>query len=110
MTETVYHVYLVRTGEQGNRVRGGEREVTSPVEGYELDFYDSGVWLTREQGRNFFPYEQIRTIREHPAVSEDDEADADAESAGREVGAGSPAETGDSGGEDEGAEEDMLEE
>jgi hypothetical protein len=46
--------------------QGGERQVTSPVDGTDLDFYESGVWLTRDTGRNFFPYEQIRTIREHP--------------------------------------------
>ncbi|USZ67832.1 hypothetical protein NGM10_13995 [Halorussus salilacus] len=72
MSENVYSVYLVRTAEQGNRVRGGERQVTSPVEGTELDFYESGVWLTRETGRNFFPYEQIRTIREHPEGRRDE--------------------------------------
>lgn len=66
MPESTYSVYLVRTAKQANRVRGGERQVTSPVEGTALDFYDSGVWLTRESGRNFFPYDQIRTIREHP--------------------------------------------
>lgn len=71
MGDAIYSVYLVRTGEKGNRVRGGEREVTSPVEGHELDFYDSGVWLTRETGRNFFPYDQIRTIREHPEGMDD---------------------------------------
>lgn len=73
MSENVYHVYLVRPN-SGDRVRGGEREITSPVEGYDVDFYDSGVWLTRETGRNFFPYEQVRTIREHPAVQTEDEA------------------------------------
>jgi len=57
-----YSVYLV----QHPGSQGGERQVTSPVGGTDLDFYESGVWLTRETGRNFFPYEQIRTIREHP--------------------------------------------
>ena len=62
MPESTYSVYLVRrNGEQG-----GKREVTSPVPGHELEFYDTGVWVTRETGKNFFPYEQIRTIREHP--------------------------------------------
>ena len=73
MTERVYHVYLVRTSDRGDRVRGGEREITSPVEGYDVEFYESGFWLTRETGRNFFPYEQVRTIREHPAVQDDEE-------------------------------------
>jgi hypothetical protein len=62
MPESTYSVYLVQhRGEQG-----GKRQVTSPVEGHRLEFYDTGVWLDRETGRNFFPYEQIRTIRERP--------------------------------------------
>lgn len=55
-----YDVYLVHDGEHG-----GKQHVTSPVTGTRLDFYDGGVWLTRAEGRNFFPYDQIRTIREH---------------------------------------------
>ncbi|WP_276301714.1 hypothetical protein [Halorussus lipolyticus] len=62
MPESIYSVYLV----QGSGEQGGKRQVTSPVGGHELEFYDTGVWLDRETGRNFFPYEQIRTIREHP--------------------------------------------
>ena len=62
MSESTYSVYL--TERQGSQ--GGERQVTSPIKGTELDFYDSGVWLTRETGRNFFPYGEVRTIREHP--------------------------------------------
>lgn len=62
MTESTYSVYLVRRGEE----QGGKRAVTSPVTGHELTFYDTGVWLDRETGRNFFPHEQVRTIREHP--------------------------------------------
>lgn len=119
MPESTYSVYLVqRHGEQG-----GQREVTSPVRGRELDFYETGVWLTRETGRNFFPYEQIRTIREHPAEGSDaegrdaEERDADeqtAESGG--PGDGGGASDGDEPGEstggepgDPGAEEEMLE-
>ena len=93
MGDAIYSVYLVRTGEKGNRVRGGEREVTSPVEGHELDFYDSGVWLTRETGRNFFPYDQIRTIREHPegadgqrGARDQESSDASGRNQGGEVG------------------------
>jgi len=96
-----YSVYLV----QHPGSQGGERQVTSPVGGTDLDFYESGVWLTRESGRNFFPYEQIRTIREHhddgsergDAASESDgEADGDERTEGR----------GDDGDEDESARED----
>lgn len=107
MPESNYSVYLVqRHGDQG-----GKREVTSPVSGNRLDFYDTGVWLDRETGRNFFPYEQIRTIREHPEGEHDAGAEGNAES---EDDAESE---GDAGGEraaaaggDTGAEEDMLEE
>jgi hypothetical protein len=94
MPESTYSVYLVqRHGEQG-----GKREVTSPVEGHELEFYDTGVWLDRETGRNFFPYEQIRTIREHPGGERQARGD------------GVQAERADALEGDTGAEEDMLEE
>jgi hypothetical protein len=29
-----------------------------------VDFYDSGVWVTHADGRDFFPYERILRIRE----------------------------------------------
>ncbi|UPV74567.1 hypothetical protein M0R89_00510 [Halorussus limi] len=96
MSESVYSVYLVqRPGEQG-----GKREVTSPVRGHELKFYDSGVWLDREEGRNFFPYDQIRTIREHPEDRGDERAD-DERADDEQVR--TPDES------DAGAEEEMLE-
>lgn len=103
MSERTYSVYLVeRAGSQG-----GERQVTSPVRGTALDFYDSGVWLTREAGRNFFPYDQIRTIRERTdGESEAGAADEEGASEGTgDVGdaAGDPSER------EEGAEEDLLE-
>ncbi|WP_433624220.1 hypothetical protein [Halomicrococcus sp. NG-SE-24] len=60
MGEKVYDVYLVPS-ERGD----GDRNIVSPVEGHEVEFYETGVWLAREGGRNFFPYAQIRTIREH---------------------------------------------
>ncbi|MFH5798873.1 hypothetical protein [Haladaptatus sp. CMAA 1911] len=60
MPDNEYDVYLVPTGK-----RGGEQNIVSPVEGDDLEFYETGVWLRRKGGRNFFPYEQIRTIREH---------------------------------------------
>jgi hypothetical protein len=118
MPESTYSVYLIeRRGEQG-----GKREVTSPVRGHALDFYDAGVWLDRETGRNFFPYEQVRTIREHPegqapehatepiTESESDEGEDDS---GTEAGPGAEAEPepgADSATEgDPGAEEEMLE-
>ena len=107
MSQSTYSVYLVEHGESG-----GKRHVTSPVEGHELEFYDTGVWLDRETGRNFFPYEQIRTIREHPAeggpehegerATESDEIDGESTETDPES---DPGVEGDSG-----AEEDMLEE
>ncbi len=94
MSESVYSVYLVqRHGEQG-----GKREVTSPVKGHKLEFYDTGVWLDREAGRNFFPYEQIRTIREHPEGQHSEQAST------------AQTQTPEGGGGDAGAEEEMLEE
>lgn len=61
-----YSVYLVPTRSRDDRnAQAEERPIVSPVTGHDLDFYDSGVWLSRENGRNFFPYAQIRTIREH---------------------------------------------
>ncbi|WP_202935091.1 hypothetical protein [Halorussus amylolyticus] len=92
MSSHTYSVYLV----QHPGSQGGERQVTSPVSGSALDFYESGVWLTREEGKNFFPYEQIRTIREHPG------GDSETESS-------DSGEHGDDSVRDEGAEEDMLE-
>jgi hypothetical protein len=63
---TEYDIYLVPTRNREDRNQEAEdRPIVSPVTGHEIDFYDSGVWLTRESGRNFFPYEQIRTITEH---------------------------------------------
>lgn len=65
---TEYSVYLLPTTSRDDRnVAAEERPIVSPVNGHTIDFYDSGIWLHRDGGRNFFPYEQIRTIREHPA-------------------------------------------
>jgi len=108
MPDNTYSVYLIeRHGEQG-----GKREVTSPVSGHELDFYDSGVWLGRETGRNFFPYEQIRTIREHPEGQAPEHAtEPISESGENDRGdEGCSGGTGDRTSEgDPGAEEEMLE-
>lgn len=107
MPESTYSVYLIeRHGEQG-----GKREVTSPVSGHKLKFYDTGVWLDRETGRNFFPYEQIRTIREHPEDANPENRgsgldEEDSESSPEQDRTGGEAST--EGGQS--AEEDMLEE
>lgn len=110
MSESAYSVYLIeRHGEEG-----GKREVTSPVTGNELDFYDSGVWLDRDAGRSFFPYEQIRTIREHPdgqGPEHESEPITEFGSDDGESGAegGPEAETDPETEGDPGAEEEMLE-
>ncbi|WP_202932597.1 hypothetical protein [Halorussus salinus] len=96
MPESIYSVYLVKRHGERDGEQGGKRVVTSPVQGHELEFYDTGVWLNREEGRNFFPYEQIRTIREHP---EGRYAEQEPATARR------PEE----GGGESGAEEEMLE-
>ncbi|MFB6121879.1 MAG: hypothetical protein ABEJ78_00265 [Haloferacaceae archaeon] len=41
-----------------------EPTVESPISTDHIDFYDSGVWVSRDVGRDFFPYERIRLIRE----------------------------------------------
>jgi hypothetical protein len=95
MPESSYSVYLVEQGESG-----GKRQVTSPVQGHALEFYDTGVWLDRETGRNFFPYEQIRTIRDHPAGVKS-ETGQPSETVETETAPGTEGDTG--------AEEDLLE-
>lgn len=73
---TEYSVYLVPTQAREDRNREAEsRPIVSPITGHEIDFYESGVWLTRENGRNFFPYGQIRTIREHTGEEGPDRGD-----------------------------------
>lgn len=105
MSQSTYSVYLVEHGDAG-----GKRQVTSPVQGHELQFYDTGVWLDRETGRNFFPYEQIRTIREHPPGAETDrETEPAGESEATEEESATTETDPDIEG-DSGPEEDMLEE
>lgn len=63
-------MYLVpRDGVQG------APGVESPVKTRDIQYYDSGVWLTRdsEDGRIFFPYEQVRMIRERPDTADSEE-------------------------------------
>lgn len=56
---TVYEVYLLEDDSGA--------DVESPVRGQRLDFFDSGVWVERESGRDFFPYERVQVVRERPA-------------------------------------------
>jgi hypothetical protein len=57
--QTAYEVYLATDAET-------ELPVDSPVETTAIDYYDSGIWLTLAEGRAFFPYAQLRMIRERP--------------------------------------------
>jgi hypothetical protein len=63
-SKTVYEVHLVE----------GIDDVPATVTSGLVDFYDSGVWVRRDDGaRDFFPYERITHIRERPG--EGDELD-----------------------------------
>ena len=79
MGEKVYDVYLVPSERSE-----GNRNIVSPVEGHDAEFYDTGVWLSREGGRNFFPYKQVRTIREHRRETAEEPVDESADDAGEE--------------------------
>lgn len=41
-----------------------EADGDQPIHTTELDYYDSGVWVHVEDGRDFYPYERIAVIRE----------------------------------------------
>lgn len=51
-----YAVYLT---DEASADVGGD-----PLHADAVDFYDSGVWVTHADGRDFFPYERVRRIRE----------------------------------------------
>ena len=64
--EPTYAVYLRETDFPGV-------EVSSPVETDRLEFYDTGIWATREDGgRDFFPWERVALIREVTATATED--------------------------------------
>lgn len=48
-------------------------DVGDPILADGIDFYDSGVWVSHADGRDFFPYERVLRIRE--TVRGDDEGD-----------------------------------
>lgn len=55
----------------------------SPIRADDVDFYDSGVWVSHDGERDFFPYRRIVRIREHPAAqSTGERRDAASGSAG----------------------------
>jgi hypothetical protein len=45
-----------------------------PIRADDIDFYDSGVWVSHAGGRDFFPYERILRIREGTADVADQRA------------------------------------
>ena len=68
--ETVYKVHL--------RADPTTRD-SLPIETDRLDYYDSGVWIPVEEGRDFYPWERIEVIqeRERAAIAAGgDESDA----------------------------------
>lgn len=53
--------------------------MTSPVETDRLDFYDTGIWVVREDGgRVFFPWDRVEMIREVPAPTTEEAATGEA--------------------------------
>jgi hypothetical protein len=58
-----------------------------------VEYYDSGVWVTHADGRDFFPYERVVRIRERPAGSAPEESATDETDVGeRRDAAGATAE------------------
>lgn len=45
-----------------------------PLHADAVEFYDSGVWVSHADGRDFFPYERVLRIREGVAADGDDSA------------------------------------
>jgi len=50
-----------------------------PLHADAVDFYDSGVWVTHADGRDFFPYERVLRIREGAEEATADEAETTGE-------------------------------
>jgi hypothetical protein len=50
-----------------------------PIESQYADFYDSGVWVDRDDGREFYPYERVAKVKEVPADGNDGVEPADVE-------------------------------
>ena len=62
-----------------------------PIETERIDYYDSGLWVHVDEGRDFYPYERIEVIQERERLSEDEsspdeDADIDEEDAGTDDG------------------------
>jgi hypothetical protein len=58
------------------------------IETERIDYYDSGVWVTVDTGRDFYPYERIAVIEERPAEAfeDGDEAAREGKADGSEAG------------------------
>jgi hypothetical protein len=50
-----------------------ELDVESPIETDYIDFYDSGIWVARDEGRAFYPYQHVLTIHEGEAAADESE-------------------------------------
>lgn len=56
-SDTAYEVHLTDAVAE-------QLEVDSPVTTDHVDFYDSGLWVGTRDGRDFYPYEHVLTVRE----------------------------------------------
>ncbi|MGM0399653.1 MAG: hypothetical protein ACQEQY_11785, partial [Halobacteriota archaeon] len=74
-----YEVYL--------DTEGLPLDLTSPVHTADIMYYDTGIWIEREQDRLFVPYRRVQVIRELTERSasageeRETEADGDAKTA-----------------------------
>jgi len=59
-------------------------DVDSPLRTDRIDYYDSGFWITRPEGRDFFPYGEVLTIRERTGTTAEEEAEEPGEVEGSE--------------------------
>ena len=63
---TTYRIHL--------REESPSEDVTSPLTTSRIDYYDSGIWVHREEDRLFLPYHQIQLIREGTESEEESNA------------------------------------
>jgi len=47
-----------------------ELGIDSPISTERIDYYDSGLWITHQEGRDFYPYDHVLTIHERPPAQE----------------------------------------
>lgn len=53
----IYHVHLADDV-------AASLDLATPIETEHIDYYESGIWVSTADGRDFFPYEHVLTIRE----------------------------------------------